>query len=334
MEDIANNFLRANFERFYNGKWNLAVSEDEDSVYKVNFQRLYSLKEYPNSWKNAYAGMKKLKDKLEQINITFDEFPQAIELIKQRQEQIKTDLSALATIFPQKILEYTALKQERRIIQPTIEKRVDEFASYNFILHKTVSTFDIDKPKFVEVPMETLPIKPKKKIKEVIEEAVLVEPINEEVEIVSEVDTTDLIANLKNGLLVRFNFGLKKGKAEVVDIFYENEEFIGYTVYENSKGEIISDEETTLTENQVIEIYIEHFDNISEQFYDDEVEEEIEQEIKQVPVAIKEPSIQSKSEVYKDAIGGYQLLLEIETDKNKIKLYQEIIEGYELLLGN
>jgi mRNA-degrading endonuclease RelE of RelBE toxin-antitoxin system len=83
----------------------------------------------------------------------------------------------------------------------------------------------------------------------------------------------------------------------------------------------------------VIAIYIEHFDKISEQFYDDGAEE-VEEEIEQVPVAIEKPAIQSKSEVYKDAIGGYELLLDIETDENKIKLYKDIIEGYELLLGN
>jgi hypothetical protein len=331
-QDIAYNFLEANFPRFHKGKWNLAVDEDEDSSVTVDFSRAYPTS-YANSWKGAYGGMKKLKDKLEQIDITFDEFPQAIELIKEKQTEIDASLRSLETILPQKILEYTAMKQERRIIQPTIQKRVDEFALLNPILHKTVTTFKEDTTQYVEVPMETLPIKPKKKIKEVIEEAVLVEPINEEVEIVSEVDTTDLIDNLKNGLLVRFNFGMKKGKAEVVDIFYEDGEFIGYTAYENSKGEIIVDEENTLTENQVIEIYIEHFDKISEQFYDDEVEED-EGESEQVSVGVQEPAIQSKTEVYKDAIGGYQLLLEIETDEDKIQLYQNIIEGYELLLGN
>lgn len=329
-QDIYYNFLETNFPRFYRGKWNLAVDEDEDDYVNINFSRNESPMSYANTWKGAYGNMKKLKDKLEQIDITFDEFPQAIELIKEKQVQIDESLRFLDTVLPQKILEYTAMKQERRIIQPTIQKRVDEFALLNPILHKTVTTFKEDTTRYVEVPLETLNIKPKKKIKEIIEEAVLVEPINEEVEIVSEVDTTDLIENLKNGLLVRFNFGMKKGKAEVVDIFYEDGEFIGYTVYEDSKGKIISDEEATLTENQVIDIYIEHFDKISEQFYDDEVEEEIEQ----VPVSIKEPAIQSKTEVYKDAIGGYQLLLEIETDEDKIQLYQNIIEGYDLLLGN
>jgi|688.fasta_scaffold03184_35 hypothetical protein len=327
--DIQSNFLEENFPRFKRGKWNLAVDEEEDKTRTVSFSSDSDVLSVANNWKGGYNGMKKIKDKLEQMDITFDEFPQAIEMIKERESQINVDLRALITIVPQKIAEYTAMKQERRIIQPTIQKRVDEFASYNPILHKVVSVFKEDISKFVEVPYDTLPIKPKKKIKQIIEEAVLVEPLIEE-EVVSEIDTTDLIENLKKGLLVRFNFGLKKGKAEVVDIFYEDGEFIGYTVYEDSKGEMISDEENTLSEQGVIDFYIEHFDKISEQFYDDEVEEEIEE----VPVAIKEPAIQSKTEVYKDAIGGYQLLLEIETDEDKIQLYENIIEGYELLLGN
>jgi nitrogen regulatory protein PII-like uncharacterized protein len=327
--DIQSNFLEENFPRFKRGKWNLAVDEEEDKTRTVSFSSDSDVLSVANNWKGGYNGMKKIKDKLEQMDITFDEFPQAIEMIKERESQINVDLRALITIVPQKIAEYTAMKQERRIIQPTIQKRVDEFASYNPILHKVVSVFKEDISKFVEVPYDTLPIKPKKKIKQIIEEAVLVEPLIEE-EVVSEIDTTDLIENLKKGLLVRFNFGLKKGKAEVVDIFYEDGEFIGYTVYEDSKGEMISDEENTLSEQGVIDFYIEHFDKISDQFYYDEVEEEIEE----VPVAIKEPAIQSKTEVYKDAIGGYQLLLEIETDEDKIQLYENIIEGYELLLGN
>jgi hypothetical protein len=333
-DEIKYNWLFATFPRFYAGKYNLDVPDEEDTVIGINFYLESSLTEIVNKWKGAVVGMKKLQEKLGAIGVNLEDVAETRTQIQEQIEALNEQIESLETTYPQKIVEYTALKQERRIIQPTIQKRVDEFSAYNPMLHKTVTTFKEDTTQYVEVPMETLDIKPKKKIKEVIEEAVLVEPVNEEVEIVSEIDTTDLIENIKNGLLVRFNFGLKKGRAEVVDIFYEDGEFIGYTIYEDSKGKIISEEETTLTENSVIEIYIEHFDKISEQFYDDEVEEEIEQEIQQVPVAIKEPTIQSKSEVYKDAIGGYQLLLEIETDENKIKLYQEIIEGYELILGN
>jgi mRNA-degrading endonuclease RelE of RelBE toxin-antitoxin system len=326
-------WLEKTFPRFYAGKYNLDVPDEEDNRVSFNWYNENDLTEIVNRWKGAVLGMKKLQEKLGAIGVNLQDVAETRTQIQEQIESLNEQIESLETIYPQKILEYTAMKQERRIIQPTIQKRVDEFASYNPMLKRTVTTFKEDTTRFVEVPMETLNIKPKKKIKEVIEEAVLVEPVNEEVEIVSEIDTTDLIENIKNGLLVRFNFGLKKGKAEVVDIFYENEEFVAYTIYEDSKGKIISEEETTLTENSVIEIYIEHFDKISEQFYDDGVEE-VEEEIEQVPVAIEKPAIQSKSEVYKDAIGGYELLLDIETDENKIKLYKDIIEGYELLLGN
>ena len=364
------------------------------------------LTEIVNKWKGAVVGMKKLQEKLGAIGVNLEDVAETRNQIQEQIQVLNEKIESLETIYPQKIVEYTALKQERRIIQPTIQKRVDEFSAYNPMLHKTVTTFEEDTTKYTEVPLEILDIKPKKKIKQIIEEAVLVEPLIEEEE-VSEIDTTDLIENLKKGLLVRFNFGLKKGKAEVVDIFYENGEFIAYTVYEDSKGEIISDEEDILTEKRVIDFYIEHFDKISEQFYDDEVEkiEEIEEsnvklkdwytknyptddlgedidddntfedlwnglhnkvnvydiigfgdsvlrerlfehlsEIKGVDYdyvynkwigAEEEPAqIEEKTQKqnYREIIEGYELLLEIETDEEKIKLYNDLIEGYELVL--
>ena len=408
-DEIKYNWLQATFPRFYAGKYNLDVPDEEDTVIRINFHVESDLTEIVNKWKGAVVGMKKLQEKLGAIGVNLEDVAETRNQIQEQIQVLNEKIESLETIYPQKIVEYTALKQERRIIQPTIQKRVDEFSAYNPMLHKTVTTFEEDTTKYTEVPLEILDIKPKKKIKQIIEEAVLVEPLIEEEE-VSEIDTTDLIENLKKGLLVRFNFGLKKGKAEVVDIFYENGEFIAYTVYEDSKGEIISDEEDILTEKRVIDFYIEHFDKISEQFYDDEVEEieeieEIEEsnvklkdwytknyptddlgedidddntfedlwnglhnkvnvydiigfgdsvlrerlfehlsEIKGVDYdyvynkwigAEEEPAqIEEKTQKqnYREIIEGYELLLEIETDEEKIKLYNDLIEGYELVL--
>jgi hypothetical protein len=41
---------------------------------------------------------------------------------------------------------------------------------------------------------------------------------------------------------------------------------------------------------------------------------------------------ESKSNMYLQLIEGYELSLEIETDKNKIKMYRDLIEGYKLAL--
>ena len=46
----------------------------------------------------------------------------------------------------------------------------------------------------------------------------------------------------------------------------------------------------------------------------------------------KESKTESKSDLYRQLIEGYELSLEIETDKKKIKMYQDLIEGYELAL--
>jgi hypothetical protein len=46
----------------------------------------------------------------------------------------------------------------------------------------------------------------------------------------------------------------------------------------------------------------------------------------------KETKTESKADLYKQLIEGYELSLEIETDKKKIKMYNDLIEGYELAL--
>ena len=293
LADIYRSWLRDNFPRFQEGKYDMSLPEEEDNVYRYFDYQSNAPQLNANKWKGSYRNFGKIKQNLQILGISFDEIPQAIDLINEEKERIKQELENVRQQLPTKLQEFILAKEERMIIQPTIQQRVDEFASYNHILHEIVPTLSMDKTKAVEVPNEKLPIKPSKKevekeiqkaIEKEIEEAVIVEE-EAEVEkdadaklVEDEIDTTDLIDNLKNGLVVRFNFGMKKGKTEVVDIFYEEGEFITYTAYENAKGEILSDEESTFTEKQVIDFYIEHYDKISEEFYDDETEE-VEEEV-------------------------------------------------------
>jgi hypothetical protein len=48
--------------------------------------------------------------------------------------------------------------------------------------------------------------------------------------------------------------------------------------------------------------------------------------------ATKETKTESKADLYRQLIEGYELSLEMETDKKKIKMYNDLIEGYELAL--
>ena len=48
--------------------------------------------------------------------------------------------------------------------------------------------------------------------------------------------------------------------------------------------------------------------------------------------AVKENKTESKADTYRQLIEGYELALEIETDKKKIKMYRDLIEGYEIAL--
>jgi hypothetical protein len=325
LEDIYRGWLRDNFPRFQDGKYDMSLPEEEDTIYRyVDYQTREPAKPVlnANKWKGAYRSFGKVKDKLKILGIEFDDIPQAIDTINNEKERIAQEIENIAQQLPIKLQEFTLAKEERMIIQPTIQQRVDEFAEMNPILHEIVPVLPMDKAKAVEIPTEKLPIKPSKKdIEKEIQEAVIQEEVQEEI-----VDTTDLISNLQNGLVVRFNFGTKKGKTEVVDIFYDDEEYITYTAYENSKGEIISDEESTFTEKQVIDFYIEHFDKISEEFYDDGTGEE------EVTTAETEVEEVSKAQMYQDLIEGYELALELESDEEKIQMYNDLIEGYQLAL--
>lgn len=327
LEEIYRGWLRNNFPRFQEGKYDLTKTEEEDVENRYVDYQSSAPQNNANRWKGAYRGFGKVKENLQILGIEFDDIPQAIDGINEEKARIEQELENINQELPTKLQEFILAKEERMIIQPTIDQRVDEFSSYNYILQEIVPTLPMDKAKAVEIPIEKLPIKPSKKdiVKEVekeVQEAIIVEEVED------LVDTSNLIDNLKNGLIVRFNFGTKKGKTEVVDIFYDDEEYITYTAYENSKGEIISDEESTLTENQVIDFYIEHFNKITEEFYDDATgEEELEEQI--IPTKTEEVS---KAEMYQNLIEGYELALELETDEQKIAMYNDLIEGYQLAL--
>ena len=199
----------------------------------------------------------------------------------------------------------------------------------------------MDRAKFVEVPAEKLAIVPNvKEIEKVIEEAVIekeepkieieqavIEKEEPKIEKAVGVDTSELIANLQNGLLVRFDFGMKEKGKKVIDLFFEEGEFIKYIAIENKNLDVIEEDEEILSEAQVIQFYKKYYDKISEQFYDDGTGEE-----EEIIPAEKEIIEVSKGELYNQLIEGYELALELETDEEKIKMYNDLIEGYQLAL--
>lgn len=317
--NIYSNWLATNFPRFNQGYYDLSKPMEDDKRIYIDYDSNAPIT-YSNKWKGAFRGFGKIKENLKILGIEFEDIPQAIEDISRQKSEIKIELDGIRNEYPVKLQQYTLAKQERRIVQPTIQQRVDEFASYNPILHDVIITFKEDKAKYVEIPMEKLKIKPSKKIKDIIEEAVIEEEVVE-----NKVDTSGLIEKMKEGLLVRFAFPAKRknGNLNVVDLFYEEGEYIKYYVIENSKGEIISEVETEMTEQEIVEYYLDNHEFISEQFYGDG-----EEEIKEEDIEKSQPI----SETYKKIIEGYEFALEVETDAEKIKLYNDLIEGYKLSL--
>jgi hypothetical protein len=189
LDEIYNGWLKDNFPRFEDGKYDLSLPEEEDNIYRyVNYKSSYIIKN-ANKWKGSYRNFGKVKENLQILGIEFDDIPQAIDAINEEKERIAQELENIKQQLPIKLQEFTLAKEERMVTQPTIEQRVDEFSEMNFILQETVPTFSMDKAKSVEIPAEKLPIKPSKKdIEKVIEEAVIEKEVDEEI-----VDTTELI---------------------------------------------------------------------------------------------------------------------------------------------
>lgn len=353
--EIYRSWLNETFPRFQAGLWDLSKAEEEDKKMYIDFDSSTPF-DYANRWKGSYRGFNKMKDYLLSLNIILEEIPQAIDEINAQKELVNEELNSLFIQKPQKLEEFTIAKQERLIIQPTIEQRVEEFSSYNEILHEVIPTFAIDKGKTKEVEYEVIEVETKKKekpvkepkektIKEKIETAKIIDEELQE-KFTEDIDTTNLIENLKNGMVARFTLGTnKKGKTKVVDLFFEDGEFIKYDVLEDADGDIVSDSESTITESEVIDFYVTNNDKLTEEFYDDGTEEELideeiedeealedeiideEKEQEEVIVATK-----TKAEIYKDLIQGYELSLEFETDESKIKTYNDIINGYKIAL--
>ena len=325
--EIYVSWLIENFPRFQEGKYDLSKPENEDVRLYLDFDSSAPIV-YANKWKGAIRGFGKIKENLQILGIEFEEIPQAIELINEQKERISQELSDIIQQFPTKLQELTLAKEERLVIQPTIQQRVDEFSAYNYILQEVVPTLPMDRAKFVEVPAEKLAIVPNvKEIEKVIEEAVI-EKEEPKIEKEVGVDTSELIANLKDGLLVRFDFGMKEKGKKVIDLFYEEGDLIKFSAFENPNGEIREEEsEEVLNESEVIEFYKKHYGKILEQFYDDGTGEE-----EEIIPAEKEIIEVSKGELYNQLIEGYELALELETDEEKIKMYNDLIEGYQLAL--
>ena len=258
----------------------MSLTEEEDTISRNVDYQSSSPQHNANKWKGAYRTLKKVKQNLDILGIAFTDIPEAIDSINLEKQTIKQRLADNILQYPSKLQEYILAKEERLIIQPTIQDKVDEFSSYNHILFETVETFEEDRGNFVEIPLQELPIKPSvKKIKKDIEEAIIEEAIIEDENIVN---TDNLIEDIKNGMILRFVLNInKKGNSKVVDIFYEDDEFIKYFALEGINGDILEEEEETLTEQQVIDYYISKNSFLTEEFYEDEIINE-QEEIKEI----------------------------------------------------
>jgi len=85
-----------------------------------------------------------------------------------------------------------------------------------------------------------------------------------------EIDTTDLITNMKNGLVVKFSFDYAFGEKGTEYLFFKNDKFYYLKImYKNGKN--IDEDKEIVSEQDVIDFYSLHYDSISGEFYNNKM---------------------------------------------------------------
>jgi hypothetical protein len=151
--------------------------------------------------------------------------------------------------------------------------------------------------------------------------------------------TPRIIAKLKNGLIIRF---YKKEDERIIenDLFYEEGEFILYTLITDNVGNEIENVEAVYSQDEAIDFYEIMKEYIVEEFYEQEEEvegkteanTEVEQEIEEIKEEIKKDGEFDEYEFIKEQIAGFEIMLEIGQDEETTQFIQEQIDGMKTLL--
>ena len=293
-----------------------------------------TVQRYAVEYRDAFRKYNKIKDlllilgiELTDIDVSVNELENQVQMFENQKNEISNSYDVLFEQFAVK-------KRERQVTQSTLDEKVSQFAEMNNLLELKVSTFAIDEAKFVISPVQMLNIVPNVVDAEIIEEEIIEKETKS-----LKTKTPRIIAKLKNGLIIRF---YKKDDEGIIenDLFYENGEFILYTLITDNAGNEIQNVEAVYSQDDAIEFYEIMKDYIVEEFYEQEAQEEeeietnteVEQEIEEIKEEIKKDGEFDEYEFIKEQIAGFEIMLEIGQDEETTQFIQEQIDGMKTLL--
>ena len=338
-DEIYYTWLSANFPRFADGYYNINIPQEDDERNYIDYEQIEEVYKVAVDYRDAFRKYNKTKDlllilgiELTDIDVSVNELENQVQILENQKNE---KVNQYDVLFEQ----YAIKKRERQVTQVTLDEKINEFAEMNPLLELKVVSFKIDEAKYVISPVQMLNITPNVVDAEIIEEEIIEEEIIPKEVKPLKTKTPRIIAKLKNGLIIRF---YKKDDEGIIenDLFYENGEFILYTLITDNAGNEIQNVEAVYSQDDAIEFYEIMKDYIVEEFYEQEVQEEeeievnteVEQEIEEIKEEIKKDGEFDEYEFIKEQIAGFEIMLEIGQDEETTQFIQEQIDGMKTLL--
>ena len=333
-DEIYESWLSANFPRFQEGYYNINIPQEDDDYNYIDYEVNGAVVTPALNYRDAYRKYIKTKDLLLILGIELTDIDVSVTQLENQVQIFETEKNELSMSYDSLFEQYAVKKRERQVTQSTLDEKISQFAEMNPLLELKVSTFTQDEAKFVISPVQMLNITPNVVDAEIIEEEII-----EKEDKPLKTKTPRIIAKLKNGLIIRF---YKKEDERIIenDLFYEEGEFILYTLITDNLGNEIENVEAVYSQDEAIDFYEIMKEYIVEEFYEQEEEvegeteanTEVEQEIEEIKEEIKKDGEFDEYEFIKEQIAGFEIMLEIGQDEETSQFIQEQIDGMKTLL--
>jgi hypothetical protein len=338
-DEIYRDWLRNNFPRFHDGYYNINIPQEDDDYNYIDYEVIERVYKFAVDYRDAFRKYNKTKDLLLILGIELTDIDVSVIELENQVQMFENQKNELSMSYDSLFEQFAVKKRERQVTQSTLDEKISQFAEMNPLLELKVSTFTEDEAKFVISPVQMLNITPNVVDAEIIEEEIIEEEIIPKETKSLKTKTPRIIAKLKNGLIIRF---YKKDDEGIIenDLFYENGEFILYTLITDNAGNEIQNVEAVYSQDEAIEFYEIMKDYIVEEFYEQEAQEEeeseenteVEQEIEEIKEEIKKDGEFDEYEFIKEQIAGFEIMLEIGQDEETTQFIQEQIDGMKTLL--
>lgn len=284
-------WLRDNFSRFKDGKFNMSVNEEDDISFSADFDdpnHSGTVEKHSIEYRDAFRKFNKMKDLLDILGVSLENVDDTIQVLREQKDDLERQAKEVKDTFDTVFEEYVIRKQERQITQMTLEEKVNEFANLNYLLEEQLRTFQQDEARVVVSPVQMLNIEPSVEEAEIVEREIKkkqVKPTS------AKPKKARIVGRLKKGLVVRFEFSqvdIEDGVGFEVDyetdLFFdsETEEFILFTLRKSEAGE--EEKEEVFDETQAVSYYDAMKEKIVDEFYEKGDVEEVDEEI-EVPVS-------------------------------------------------